>query len=649
MKALYLEPDEEITSVIDRLKEIDDDEVAIVVPKRAGLLQSIVNLKLLRYQAEQQKKRISLVTTDKTGRNLASAVGLTVYQKLPEGKVKGRKSLPTESAVKEPTEEIPIKFRRKPPKDSAKDAGPDADDISYKKGAQPEIITKEVAGEERIDITQGDDGEPIGVEDTKIEVESESASFEQVKHVEVEADAGEGSAEEHPQQPSTEPSPDSHTHATKPDKKSARTVLSSVRFPKVKLPGARSAKAKVKDVREKAAAATPKKKLPWKIIAAVALVLVLSGTAAAAVVLPKATITVTPKTTPIAADLPLTFSAQAPSVDAEANIIPAKTIEVTKNATRQMTATGRSEGGEKASGEITVTNDLPRNQSLVARTRFQAPDGRIFRAQSSVVVPAGATATVRVVADEGGEAGNLPAGTALTIPGLRSTNAVTAKVDTPLTGGTDSASTTITEADVERAKRELAAQAAEEGVADAKSKLAVGYTIDPEVASTTILNSTANPPAGTTASKFTVSGQVKVIYFTYQEQDFDKVLDPDLTSKVPAGSELTDQRNETFVVSQASDSQLSGTMKVETSAATDISKETIRDAIRGKKPEEAKAELERNDQITNVQIVLFPFWVMSVPDALDKIIVDFRSGGSSSTLPTPVPTPSASTSAIPQI
>ena len=86
MKALYLEPDEEITSVVDRLKEIDDEEVAIVVPKRAGLLQSIVNLKLLRYQAEQMKKKISLVTTDKTGRNLASAVGLTVHQKLPEGK-----------------------------------------------------------------------------------------------------------------------------------------------------------------------------------------------------------------------------------------------------------------------------------------------------------------------------------------------------------------------------------------------------------------------------------------------------------------------------------------------------------------------------------------------------------------------------------
>jgi hypothetical protein len=643
MKALYLEPDEEITSVVDRLKEIDDDEVAIVVPKRAGLLQSIVNLKLLRYQAEQQKKRISLVTTDKTGRNLASAVGLTVYQKLPEGKVKGKKNLPTESAIKEPAEEIPIKFRRKPPKDAAKPGDPDADDINYKKGAKPEIVTKEVAGEERIDITQDDDGQPVGVEDTKIQVESESAAFEDVKQVADEADITDI-------EPEAEVAAAEPTEAEAPKqskRKSAKAVLSSVKVPKVKLPKVNASK-KVKDVREKAAAAKPKTKLPWKIIAAVVLVLLLAGGTAAAVVLPKATITVTPKSTPVTADVPMTFSASAPSVDTEANVVPAKPIEVTKTVSRQVTATGRNEGGEKASGDIVVVNDLPRNQSLVARTRFQSPDGRVFRAQSSVVVPAGGQTTVRVVADEGGEAGNLAAGTKLTIPGLKSTDAVTAKVDTALTGGTNSASTTITEADVDRAKNELAAQAAQEGVADAKSKLAVGYKIDPKVASTTVLNSSANPDAGSTATKFTESGTVKVVYFTYQQQDFDKVLDPDLKAKVPAGSELTDQQTETFAVKQSSDNQLSGTMKIETAAVTDISKEEIKDQISGKSPEQAKAALRKDDQITDVTIKLFPFWVTSVPGSSKKIIIDFKSG-SSPTLPTPSPTASSTASAVPQI
>lgn len=613
MKALYLEPDEEITSVVDRLKEIDDEEVAIVVPKRAGLLQSIVNLKLLRYQAEQQQKRISLVTTDKTGRNLAAAVGLTVYQKLPEGTVKGRagnRTGPTESAVKEPVEEIPIKFRQQPPQpDDAHADEPNADDINYKRGATPEIVTRTVADEETIEVTEDDDGAPVEVKDRKVEVETEVAS----------------------------------------KRKSPRSLLSAMKLPKVSLPKPKPRTGKVKDVREKAAAAKPKSKLPWKIIAAVVVVLLLAGTAAAAVVLPKATVTVTQKTTPVAAEVPLTFSAEAPSVDADANVIPAKTIEVTKNVTRQVTSTGRSEGGEKASGDITVANSLPRNQSLVARTRFQAPDGRIYRAQSSVVVPAGGQTTTRVVADAGGEAGNLSAGTKLTIPGLRSTDAVTAQVDTPLTGGTDSAAVTITAADVERAKQELAAQAAQEGIADAKAKLAVGYTIDPNVAATSVLNSNANPPAGAVAPKFTVSGQVKIVYFTYQQQDFDKVLDPDLKAKVPAGSELVDDQTKTFTVKQASENQLSGSMKIDTFAATDVSREQIKEAIRGKPPEEAKAALESDGQITDVKIALFPFWVTSVPGALDKIVINFESGASTPTRPTPSPTASANASAQPQI
>src|SRR5262245_61028237 len=134
MKALYLEPDEEITSLVDRLQEIDDPDVAIVIPKRAGVLQSIINLKLLRYQAEQQKKRISIITTDKTGRNLAAAVGLTVHQKLPDGEAAAEKTSP---AVKDRSASpVQIGYREKPGKPAAS-TGPSIDDIGYKTGDGP--------------------------------------------------------------------------------------------------------------------------------------------------------------------------------------------------------------------------------------------------------------------------------------------------------------------------------------------------------------------------------------------------------------------------------------------------------------------------------------------------------------------------------
>lgn len=81
---IYLETDEEITSVIDKLRGSNHDSVALVVPRGATLAQSIVNLKLLKKSAKELGKDIALVATDRIARNLGSQIGLTVYSKVSE-------------------------------------------------------------------------------------------------------------------------------------------------------------------------------------------------------------------------------------------------------------------------------------------------------------------------------------------------------------------------------------------------------------------------------------------------------------------------------------------------------------------------------------------------------------------------------------
>lgn len=88
-KVLYIDIDEEITSLIDRVKSIKADRVYLVLPKRAVLMQSIVNLKILVHEAKNLGKEISLVTGDKKGGSLASQVGLSVYQDLRSTGLKG--------------------------------------------------------------------------------------------------------------------------------------------------------------------------------------------------------------------------------------------------------------------------------------------------------------------------------------------------------------------------------------------------------------------------------------------------------------------------------------------------------------------------------------------------------------------------------
>lgn len=88
---IYLEVDAEITEAIDKLKAAKGDAVKVVVPARSGLLQSAVNLKLLKKAAKDHKKELALITNDKTATFLAGGVGLAVASslksepKIPEG------------------------------------------------------------------------------------------------------------------------------------------------------------------------------------------------------------------------------------------------------------------------------------------------------------------------------------------------------------------------------------------------------------------------------------------------------------------------------------------------------------------------------------------------------------------------------------
>jgi len=79
---IYIEPDEEITSVIDKLTSAASAQVILVVPKEATILQGLVNLKLLKMEAKKLSKEIAIVTSDKVGRNLLTQIDIPVFDNI---------------------------------------------------------------------------------------------------------------------------------------------------------------------------------------------------------------------------------------------------------------------------------------------------------------------------------------------------------------------------------------------------------------------------------------------------------------------------------------------------------------------------------------------------------------------------------------
>lgn len=81
-KTIYVDVDEEITGIIDKVRSSSESIVALVVPKRAGVFLSVVNMKLLKRAADQSKKNIVLITSNQSVLPLAGAVGMHVASNL---------------------------------------------------------------------------------------------------------------------------------------------------------------------------------------------------------------------------------------------------------------------------------------------------------------------------------------------------------------------------------------------------------------------------------------------------------------------------------------------------------------------------------------------------------------------------------------
>jgi hypothetical protein len=79
---IYIDVDDEITAIIDKVRDSQSKIVALVLPKRATTLQSIVNMKLLKRSADTDNKHLVLITAEAGLLPLAANVGLYVAKNL---------------------------------------------------------------------------------------------------------------------------------------------------------------------------------------------------------------------------------------------------------------------------------------------------------------------------------------------------------------------------------------------------------------------------------------------------------------------------------------------------------------------------------------------------------------------------------------
>ena len=129
---IYIEPEEDITDVISKIKGAKEKIVAIVPPKKAGVFKSIVNIKLISKTAVNSGKSVVLVTTD------ASIIKLAAATKMPVTKdLKSAPAIPEPDDIEvDNTEEVDVDDEAEEEKEKAETETEDADEKDEEKEAE---------------------------------------------------------------------------------------------------------------------------------------------------------------------------------------------------------------------------------------------------------------------------------------------------------------------------------------------------------------------------------------------------------------------------------------------------------------------------------------------------------------------------------
>lgn len=591
-RIIYIETNEEITSIIHRAKDVKNTDIILVIPKKAAVIRSVVNLKILKKQLSKLGKEAVIVTADKLGKGLASKAGFIVKQKLDNDAFDYREESNEEANEAESKEEdrsegvqsIPVKnFVPSTPSRIERQSN-----IAFR---GMDIIRKAppASGNEI-------DKRPIFKDKIKSNLPSLSHLSSFANLIKEDSSSGE-------------------TTGSEKDKANLESGVTEGRKVII-LPS-----------------------FGKKLFFGLSMVTILVIAVVLFLVLPTATISVEQNTQLIAKETDLVVDQSAEQVNPLESKIPGKVIEVSKEITKEFEATGKKKITQKASGTITVYNEWDsQSQPLVESTRFVSEDDKIFRSAKTVVVPGfkrlegkdiPGSVTVSVVADEAGEGGNIKA-SRFTIPGLKGTvkyekiYGVSAEA---MSGGRTGELRVVSEDDFSKAKKSIEASLKEEIANEIKSQSNSEAMVMEDSIVIEKTDLTSSKKVGEEAEKFSITFKLKGSALAFNEQNTASLVSELVNQQIPMDKySLAGEPKLSYIKADFLPKQNKMNLKVyfEATVAGKIKKDDILNNVKSKNITELKDYFANVEEVKNVDVKFWPFWVNQVPRIEDKINIDIK-------------------------
>lgn len=609
-QTFYIDADEEISSVIDRLNRSMSSVNYFVVPKRAIFLLSIINLKLLKSEAEKFGKKIVIVTQDELGASMAERAGLEVKRTIDDVESKDQ-SLATypEDVIEEDI--VPVASQEY------------SDELQDKKNRLKGVGTNDFYVEaedfeKKIPVSSGVD-KKNGTRKVKMNGIFDMRGKSKIARSGV---TGHALRESRDQKISNRSSLEG---AMDEDK----TRILEKMYSSVK------ANQKNPNNEKSHIVSGTSKKIFVSFISLCAVLLVFI---AGYLFLPSAKITIVQSVLSEKVDVVVQGSSEI-AID-DQNNIKIRVIEKEKEISMSYDAQGSQGGlGKKAHGSIIIYNEYDSSpQTLIATTRFESADGKIFRLVKNVVVPGttligGETKPgaieAEVVADQAGEDFNLQP-SSFKIPGFKGSpkyDKFSAKSTENFVGGSlegGGSSSSVSQQDIDSAKQKTEKAIGEELKGLLDEELAEGEIILEQGEKISISKSSTRAKAGVVADKFdyVVSAKIKALVFV--EDDIKKVLIREFEkrsdikdvkfeiSKVTYGLAVADFERNTLELKARGDF----------SVIQDIDIEKIKKELLGKSGDEIDEVFKNNKGIKNANVEFSMPFISQIPQYSSRVDVE---------------------------
>jgi hypothetical protein len=370
------------------------------------------------------------------------------------------------------------------------------------------------------------------------------------------------------------------------------------------------------------------------ILTALLLAIIGGGLYAALEVLPKAEIKITTKKNSWNFNNSVSASKNSRDVNLATKQIPANFFSENKNVTLSYPATGKKNVERKASGEISIYNAYSSQpQALVANTRFESLDGKIFRIETKIIVPGAkiengkiipASIKTKVMADKAGAEYNIgPA--KFTIPGFKGTpkyESFYAKSENSMTSGFVGELAYPTDAEIKTAKDKTESALQESLNLLISSQIPADFKIIEGARQFNIVKEEVNQEVNQDGN-FSIFAEGELTLAGFKESNLLELMRGLAQKELGEGIRVKEHSLKYGAVRPDIQSgKIDFSVDYSGTFWQPIDTEQFKNSILGKKETDLKAFVFSLSGVERATVSLWPFWVKRVPDNVEKVKVE---------------------------